>query len=212
MSTHRRSAFRALLRAIDAYLAGLSGPGVAEVRAALAASAAAAPPPRADPTVARHLAPALALLAGDGHPALAAAIAAAAPHLAWAAYTGYPAAAIGAAFAANHAFATVAASPAFDLGLFLIAPGILYRDHRHAAAELYAPLTGPHGWRFAPGDPLTWLPAHQPVWNEPFRPHATRTGAVPFLCLYAWTGDVDAPAEVVPAPDWQSLEVPRAPA
>jgi hypothetical protein len=39
----------------------------------------------------------------------------------------------------------------FDLGLFLIAPHVLYRDHHHAAPELYAPLTGPHGWRFGPG-------------------------------------------------------------
>jgi hypothetical protein len=38
----------------------------------------------------------------------------------------------------------------FDCGFFLIAPHVLYRDRRHPAPELYAPLTGPHGWRFGP--------------------------------------------------------------
>jgi hypothetical protein len=200
---------RRLLSAIDSYLATLPGPGAAEARARLAAAAPASGPPAADPTVARHLAAALALLSPD-RPGLAAAIADAAPHLPWVRYDFYPRAAIGAAFADNHAFVSLAAAPGFDLGLFLIAPRTLYRDHRHAAAELYTPLTGPHGWRFAPGDPLHWLPAHTPVWNDPHRPHATLTGAVPFLCLYAWTGDVDALAEVIPAPDWPVLEAANA--
>lgn len=198
-----------LLAALDAYLAGLAGPGIPEVRSALAGAVPADPAPAADPTVAAHLGAALALLA-PGHPDLARAIAEAGPGLGWTRYDAYPPEAIGPAFAANHAFATLATGPGFELGLFLLAPGLFYRDHRHPAAELYAPLTGPHGWRFASGDPLTWLPAHVPVWNQPHRPHATRVGAVPLLCLYAWTGDVDAPAEVIEAPDWSALEAPDA--
>ena len=48
--------------------------------------------------------------------------------------------------------------------------------------------------------------AHTPVWNPPQRPHATKVGAVPFLCLYAWTSDVAEPALIVEADDWPRLD------
>ena len=97
----------------------------------------------------------------------------------------------------------------FDLGLFLIAPHILYRDHHHAAPELYAPLTGPHGWRFGPDRRLTLKPAHHPVWNPPYRPHLTKVGPTPFLAIFAWTRDVKQTAKVIPASDWPQLETRR---
>ena len=96
-------------------------------------------------------------------------------------------------FADNHAFASIIGEGCpieavdFDLGLFLIAPNLFYRDHHHAAPELYAPLTGPHGWRFKPGDPLVWKEAHEPVWNRAWEPHATMTGDTPFLAIFCWT-------------------------
>jgi hypothetical protein len=104
-----------------------------------------------------------------------------------------------------------AAIPAedFDLGLFLIAPHVLYRDHAHPAPELYAPLTGPHGWRFGPGTPLTVKAAHEPVWNLPDAPHLTKVGPVPFLCVFGWTKDTHLPARVIPATDWPELEAMR---
>ena len=197
--------------------AGLPGPGLAEVRAGIARGQGGLVSPLAPlghPVVAAHLAPALAECAGT-HPALAAAIAAAAPHLAWASYDLYPRAAIGADFADGHAFCSLIGESApipardFDLGLFLIAPHVLYRDHAHPAPELYAPLTGPHGWRFGPGRPLVTRPAHRPVWNPPLRPHATKVGPTPFLCLFAWTADVNEPAHVLPATDWPELEALR---
>jgi hypothetical protein len=49
-------------------------------------------------------------------------------------------------------------------------------------------------------------PAHEPVWNEPFRSHAMKAGAVPFLCFYVWTADVNQPASVLPADDWGEIE------
>ena len=67
-----------------------------------------------------------------------------------------------------------------------------------AAPELYAPLTGPHGWRFAPGRPLIVKPAGEPVWNPPLQPHLTKVGPHPFLCLFAWTRDVSLPATRYP--------------
>lgn len=130
----------------ETYLASLPGPGPSEVRLGLARRTEPPHPgsPRNHKVVDAHLAPALETLAAD-RPALAAAIAAAAPDLAWTAYDAYPRDAIGEAFADGHAFASLmgdgAPYPAedFDLGLFLIAPHVLYRDHRHKAPELYAP-------------------------------------------------------------------------
>ena len=142
---------------------------------------------------------------------LAQAIEAAVPHLRWITYDGYPPEDIGAAFANGHAFTSLIGGgspyPAedFDLGLFLIAPRTLYRDHKHAAPELYAPLTGPHGWRFLPERSVKHLPAGVPVWNKPYAPHATITGDVPFLCIFCWTSDVNETATVIPCDDWDDL-------
>ena len=164
--------------------------------------------------VTAHLATALDQLV-QTHPALAAAIAGAASHLKWLSYDEYPPDQIGEAFRTGHAYASIigedAAVPAsdFDLGLFLIAPHVLYRDHCHKAPELYVPLTGPHGWRFGPGMPLIVKPAHHPVWNTPYAPHLTKVGAVPLLCLFGWTRDVAEVARVIPAPDWAELEALR---
>ncbi len=203
-----------LLAEIDRYLATRAGPGIAEVRGALAPAFQAAIRPGSDPpnpVAEAYLPAALALLEQDD-PALAHAIAAAAPHLGWISYDAYDPAAIGPVYPRAHAFASLvgAAAPLavqdFDLGLFVIAPDVLYRDHAHAAPELYVPLTGPHRWRFAPGAAFSGRPAHGPVWNPPHRPHAILTGATPFLAIFAWTRDVDAPAYVIPAPDWAAYE------
>jgi hypothetical protein len=207
-------AIRLLVEEADRYFAGLAGPGVAEVRAGLAAwrggpvRAQAKP---SDPVVDRWMPEALEQLAA-ARPALAAAIAAAVPHLHWLTFDGYPVEEVGAGFARGHAYASVMGEEAaiaaadWELGLFLIPPHVLYRDHRHRAPELYAPLTGPHGWRFGPDRPLAIRPAHRPIWNDPFVPHLTKVGPVPFLCFYVWTRDVNAGAEIVPASDWADLE------
>jgi hypothetical protein len=202
-------------RAAD-YLLRLEHPGADEVRAGLQRRGNLVPGsgPVPNPVVARWLGPALAAV-DAAHQPLAEAIAAAAPHLAWVAYDGYPRDRIGEGFATGHAFASILGEGApfgavdFDLGLFLIAPHVLYRDHAHAAPELYAPLTGPHGWRFGPGTALEVMPAHRPIWNPPQRPHLTKVGAVPFLCLFVWTRDVNEPAHVLPAGDWAELEALR---
>ncbi len=209
------AALRALVDEADRYLATLPGPGVADVRAGVAewreGPVTPAVATTANSVVSAHLPAALALLGLD-RPTLSLAIAEAAPALDWVSYDRYPPADIGPSFATGHAYARIigdgATIPArdFDLGLFLIAPHVLYRDHHHPAPELYAPLTGPHGWRFAPGAPLIMKHAHEPVWNPPDEPHATKVGAVPFLCLYGWTRNVDLPARVMPADDWPELE------
>ena len=211
------SSIRAFVDAADDYLARHPGPGIADVRAGLAASRGRAFSPgrtRANAVVDAYLAPALGDLRGR-ESELAASIDAIAPHLEWVTYDAYPRDQIGNAFAEGHVFASIIGSGAplpatdYDFGLFLIAPHVLYRDRAHKAPELYAPLTGPHGWRFGPGLPLEIRPAHQPVWNEPYRPHLTKIGPTPLLCLFCWTCDVDDPAVVLPADDWTALEALR---
>lgn len=201
-----------LYHAARDYLLALDHDGAAEVRAGLPADPGA---PRQMPqsrnaVVDRWLEPALEQVAPD-QAGLAAAIRAARDHLEWAAYDAYPLDLIGQDFAWGHAFASIIGGDApfagldYDMGLFLIAPDLLYRDHSHPAPELYAPLTGPHGWRFGLGRPLICKPAHVPVWNPPHRPHLTKVGATPFLALYVWTRDVDELAVVLPATDWAQL-------
>lgn len=208
---------RTLVDEIDCYLADLSGPGAAECRQGLALwqnGPVAALSHHANPLVAECLGPALASLRPT-HPALAASIGAAAAWLPWHTYDGYPPDAIGADFAQGHAYASLIGEDAplpaedWELGLFLIRPHVLYRDHCHPAPELYAPLTGPHGWRFGAGQPLRILPAHRPVWNAPHAPHLTKVGPDPFLCVYIWTSDVNASAKVIPANDWPTLAALR---
>jgi Dimethlysulfonioproprionate lyase len=156
-----------------------------------------------------------AIAAMEGVPALKAAITAARPHLRWITYDAYPPAEIGPRFPVAHAFASLIGGNGnihaddFEAGLFLIAPHTLYRDHRHPAPELYAPLTGPHRWRFGVDAPWEVKPAHAPVWNEPMAVHATAVGDTPFLCIFVWTRDVNLPASVVPAPDWAVMEAAR---
>lgn len=200
----------------DRYLATLQGPGIAEVRAGIAAHRAAPLPqqPQSHPVVDTHLAPALESL-HKTHPALAQALGAVAPLLHWHPYDRYPAETFGADFLHGNAYAILIGkggpipAPDFHLGVFVIAPHVVYRDHNHPAPELYAPLTGPHGWRFGPEAPLVIKPAHQPVWNPPLHPHLIKIGPTPYLCLYGWTRDTDKPAVVIPADDWPALETLR---
>jgi hypothetical protein len=206
---------RNLIGEIDRYFAGLEGEekGIAAVRAGIAKHAAGPYHPQA----AREPAcgsfdEAVSLARSQGNGALADAIVAANPFLPWITYDSFPREEIGPRYPVAHAFVSLISANCFfeaedfDLGIFIMEPGTLYRDHRHPAPELYAPITGPHGWRFGIADPWKWLPANVPVWNEPHRVHATLVGENPFLAIYAWTRDVHHPAIVVPADDWAEIE------
>jgi hypothetical protein len=212
---NQETAVRSLVDAIDTYLSTLASPGVSDVRDGIERfrhNSFRQQQPLSVPTLA-HLEPALSFMDQGGQASFAASIRSASPLLPWITYDLYPREEIGAAFAENHAFVSLVGEgsmiPAedFDLGLFLIAPHIFYRDHHHPAAELYAPVTGPHGWRFAPGDPLEWHDAHHPVWNEPMQHHATKVGNIPFLAIYGWTKNVRFPAHVIRASDWADIEL-----
>jgi hypothetical protein len=206
-------AIRTLIAEIDRYLAGLDGEAenIAEVRRKIAASGNG--PLKGIPA---NPLPACGFLdealAASDAAGLVGAVELARPYLNWKSYDLYPREEIGQRFPGAHAFAAII-GPAgimhaedFKLGLFLIAPRTLYRDHHHPAPELYVPITGPHEWRFAPGGPWTSKASHVPVWNPPNSVHATLVRDVPFLCLYAWTRDVNSAAKVDFAPDWPAIE------
>jgi hypothetical protein len=215
----REAAIRNLIAALDSYLARFDAPGIADVRAGIARFGNGPlrdiAPQRIEPT--RHIDTALEWMKANGEPDLAATIHAAMPYLAWGAYDPYPRAEIGDRYAENHCATVliggngIIAADDFDLGLFGFGPDTVYRDHHHAAPELYAPMTGPNGWRFASGQPLVWKPAHQPVWNEAWAQHAFKSGPVPFLCVYGWTRDVNIPARMIVEPDWADLDTVTAP-
>ena len=91
------------------------------------------------------------------------------------------------------------------MGLFFLQPYTFYRDHDHAASEMYFNLTGPNGFRF---DVNGWsdYPADSIVWNTPWLPHATRVYDVPLLTVFAWVENVDCLCRVVHTDDWVQLE------
>lgn len=130
----------------------------------------------------------------------------------WEGYDAYASDMIGPRFPRHHAYASLMASldPTwsrdFDVGFLLIAPRTLYRDHHHAASELYVPFTGPTYWRFGTNAPWMEKGPGDVVWNPPGRVHATQVRDVPLLCLYAWTENVHAPAVVDFSQDWQDIE------
>ncbi len=93
----------------------------------------------------------------------------------------------------------------FLLGFFLLAPRLLYRDHIHAAPELYLNLVGPSGWRFEHGEWRDYQ-AGSVVWNSPNAVHAMRVYDQPFFSVFSWTGDVEQMCEVTPADDWPAVE------
>lgn len=207
-----RHSIRTLIVEIGRYLAPMGGPGIAEVRHGLARWGRRPVNPlaaRPDPSCGSLDA---AIAAIEARPELRSAIGRSTPHLRWVTYDAYPPEEIGPRFPRAHAFCSLIGETGFvpaedyELGLFLIAPHTHYRDHHHAAPELYAPLTGPHLWRFGAGTPWVEKPAHEAVWNEPWKIHATVVGATPFLCVFCWTRDVNLPAKVVPAADWDMIE------
>ena len=93
----------------------------------------------------------------------------------------------------------------FTLGLFLLKPRVLYRDHAHRAPELYVTLMEPSSWRFNGGE---WrdVPSGTIIWNAPETSHAMRVCDKPFFSIYSWTHDVHSKCRVVPRDDWREIE------
>ena len=93
----------------------------------------------------------------------------------------------------------------FLLGLFMLGPRTLYRDHKHDAPELYLNLTDQSGWRFKSGE---WqdYPAGSFIWNAPGERHAARVYEQPFISVFAWLENVNSPCQVIHFDDWEKIE------
>lgn len=93
----------------------------------------------------------------------------------------------------------------FCMGLFMLGPQTLYRDHAHDAPELYVNLSPRSGWRLASIDWRDYN-AGSIIWNGPGDPHATRTYDRPFLSIFVWVENIDSICQIVPFPDWEEIE------
>ena len=174
-----QAAIGRLIEEIDCYLGRLDGSGVTEVREGIEHFGRGPARNGCDPAppACGHLDAALSCV--NGADPLRKAINDAQCALHWVTYDAYPPEMIGRRFPVAHAFASLIGGdgllPAadFELGLFLVAPRTLYRDHRHLAPELYVPLTGPHEWRFGTGKAGQNMPLTCPSGTIPCRsmPH-----------------------------------------
>lgn len=74
-------------------------------------------------------------------------------------------------------------------GLLYQAAGITYPRHSHAAEEIYAPLSGPAEWQ---RDDEDWKSrnAGEYIHHLPYQPHGIKTGKIPLLAVWGWTGDI----------------------
>ena len=189
-----------LIEAIGSALAKShpADPGVADVLKRLAAQdthleSGQVPESRRLPACA-HL-PELAATAMFIAPAVAAAIAACEDDLHWTQNPNYR----DESFADDYAYCELIGSQGFFpgddflLGLMIIGPQRVYRDHHHPAPELYWLLSGPTDWSRASG-PYVAQQAGDTLWHPPNLMHATRTHHGPLLAVWAWTQDVKTPA------------------
>ena len=76
-------------------------------------------------------------------------------------------------------------------GLLFQAPNITYPHHSHAAEEIYLSLSGPVEWQV---DETDWRHSFAGDFTHhlPHQPHAIRTGTIPLLAAWGWTGDIGA--------------------
>ena len=95
--------------------------------------------------------------------------------------------------------------PDFSLGIFMLGPRTLYRDHNHDAPELYLNLSEKSGWRFGTRD---WqdFPAGSLIWNAAGETHATRVYDEPFISVFVWLENVNSPCNVIHSDDWPKIE------
>lgn len=192
---------------IDAIRKSLKGEGAAHVKARLAEqdlspAAALAASPRRLP-VTRYL-PECVAMSTFMAPDVAAALAEVEKFLRWKQNPNYSDRLLGSGYMDNYAYAEIVGPEGlfpgddFLLGLLLLGPSQHYRDHHHAAPELYWLLTGPSEWRLGEGG-FARRDTGETIWHEPHVAHATRTLTSPLLAVWAWTRDVSEPARLVEA-------------
>jgi dimethlysulfoniopropionate lyase len=95
--------------------------------------------------------------------------------------------------------------PDFSLGIFMLGPRTLYRDHNHDAPELYLNLSEKSGWRFGTRDWQDYS-AGSLIWNAAGEPHATRVYDQPFISVFVWLENVNSRCNVIHFDDWAEVE------
>ena len=95
--------------------------------------------------------------------------------------------------------------PDFSLGIFMLGPRTLYRDHNHDAPELYLNLSDKSGWRFGASGWQDFV-AGSLIWNAAGEPHATRVYGEPFISVFVWLENVNSPCNVIYSDDWPKIE------
>ena len=100
---------------------------------------------------------------------------------------------------------SVAKSKDFMLGVFILGPWTLYKDHSHIAPEFYLNLSNKSDWRFNFG-PWQRYGAGSLIWNPSKQVHATMVSEKPFLSIFAWLGHVDCFCEVHQSHDHIQIE------
>ena len=95
--------------------------------------------------------------------------------------------------------------PDFRLGIFLLGPRTLYRDHNHDAPELYLNLSDKSGWRFGASGWQDFV-AGSLIWNAAGEPHATRVYDESFISVFVWLENVNSPCNVIHSDDWPKIE------
>jgi len=93
----------------------------------------------------------------------------------------------------------------FRLGLFLLEPGIFYRDHNHEAPELYLNLSNKTKWRFGSGQ---WKKYEQGsvIYNKPWKVHSMKVYDLPFLSVWCWPYNSLGKCNLIPKKDWNKIE------
>ena len=77
------------------------------------------------------------------------------------------------------------------MGLFLLAPNVVYPLHQHSALEIYHVLSGEISIRHGRAKkPVSITPGRHSV-TPPHQVHELATGEMPCLIAYVWTGDID---------------------
>ncbi|MGE3871447.1 MAG: dimethylsulfonioproprionate lyase family protein [Parvibaculaceae bacterium] len=193
---------------IDAIRRSLKGEAAARVKGRLAEqdlSPAAVMTPAPRRLAATRFLPECVAASMFTSPDVAAALAETEEFLHWRQNPNYSDRQMGAGYMDSYAYAELIgpngffAGDDFLLGLLLLGPNRHYRDHHHAAPELYWLLTEPSEWRLGNGE-FEMREAGETIWHDPHIVHATRTGVGPLLAVWAWTRDVREPARLAEAP------------
>ena len=100
---------------------------------------------------------------------------------------------------------SVARSKDFMLGVFILGPWTLYKDHSHIAPEFYLNLSNKSDWRFNFG-PWQRYGAGSLIWNPSKQIHATKVSDKPFLSIFAWLGHVNCFCKVHQSQDHSQIE------